>query len=141
MWGSGVIGEIERGNLAPAGFEFSGTAARNRGDDAWLEAKASRMHLLSRLRGQHFLATVMADSAMDVALTLFVGEMQRRPVSEMMLAAANLLSRSETAALIDRLVQAGLAVVTGREPEGRTVGLSPLGSARMRSFINDYPDV
>ena len=111
------------------------------GPDADLESKAARMHMLSRFRGQHFVTPIMADSAMDVMLSLFVGELQRCDVSETTLATANLLSRRETNALIDKLVQAGLAVLTGHEPDGRTVGLSPLGSARMRSFINDYPDV
>jgi AcrR family transcriptional regulator len=118
-----------------------GSGLSGRRDDARLESKASRMHLLNRLRGQHFLAPVMADSAMDVMLSLFVGEMQRRAVSGVALATANLLSRAEVDSLIDRLVQAGLAVITGLEPDGRSVGLTPLGSARMRSFINDYPDV
>lgn len=109
--------------------------------DAGLASKAARMHLLSRFRGQHFVTPIMADSAMDVMLSLFVGELQHCEVSETALVTANILSRKEAASIIDRLVQAGLAVLTGHEPEGRTVGLSPLGSARMRSFVNDYPDV
>jgi hypothetical protein len=106
-----------------------------------LEAKAASMHRLNRFRSQHFVTPVMADSAMDVMLSLFVGELQRRDVSEAALAMANLLSRKETSALVDKLVQAGLAVSTGQDPDGRTVGLSPLGSARMRGYVNDYPDV
>ena len=109
--------------------------------DGELEAKAARMHMLGRFRAQHFITPIMADSALDVMLSLFVGELQRCGVSETALATANLLSRKETSALIDKLVQAGLAVLTGHEPDGRTVGLSPLGSARMRNFVNDYPDV
>ena len=106
-----------------------------------MEAKAARIHKLNRFRGQHFVSHAMADSSMDVMLSLLVGELQNCDVSEMALATANVLSRKETSALVDRLVQAGLAVLTGHEPDGRTVGLSPLGSARMRSFVNDYPDV
>lgn len=109
--------------------------------DASVEAKAARLHRLSRLRGKHFLTQVMADSAMDVMLSLLVGELQSSIVSDTALAVGNLLSKEETEAVIDRLVQAGLAVVTGVEPDRRTVGLTPLGSARMRSFVNDYPDV
>ena len=116
-------------------------AALHAGLEAGLESKAARMHMLSRFRGQHFVTPIMADSAMDVMLSLFVGELQHCDVSETALSTANLLSRRETNVLIDKLVQAGLAVLTGHEPDGRTVGLSPLGSARMRSFINDYPDV
>jgi len=109
--------------------------------DMQMERKAARMHMLGRMRGQHFVTPAMADSALDVMLSLFVGELQNRDVSETTLATANLLSRQATGALIDKLVQAGLVVLTGHEPDGRTVGLSPLGSARMRSFVNDYPDV
>jgi len=111
------------------------------GTDAQLEAKAAHMHMLGRLRGQHFLTPVMADSAMDVMLSLFVGELQSSPVSDTALAVGNLLSPAEADAVFDKLVQAGLAVVTGEMPDRRTVGLTPLGSARMRSFVSDYPDV
>jgi hypothetical protein len=135
-----VIGENQRSSSSPVRFDLA-SGARRTHDAAGLEGKAARMHLLSRLRGQHFLATVMADSPMDLMLSLFVGELQGRSVNETALATANLLNRAEANDFIDRLVQAGLAVITGREPEGRTVGLSPLGSARMRSFVNDYPDV
>lgn len=99
------------------------------------------MHTFGRLRGKHFFTPVMADTAMDVMLSLFVGELQSSKVSDTALAVGNLLNREETDAIIDRLVQAGLAVVTAQEPERRTVGLTPLGSARMRSFVSDYPDV
>jgi predicted transcriptional regulator len=99
------------------------------------------MHMLGRLRGKHFFTPVMADSAMDVMLSLLVGELQSSTVSDTALAVGNLLNRDETETIIDRLVQAGLAVVTGNEPDRRTVGLTPLGSARMRSFVSDYPDV
>ncbi|WP_148276507.1 hypothetical protein [Sphingobium sp. SYK-6] len=109
--------------------------------DVTLEAKATRMHMLGRLRTKHFYAPVMADTAMDVMLSLYVGELQSGAVSDTALALANMLSRNETDAIIDKLVQAELAVTTGQEPEGRTVGLTPLGSARMRSFVNDYPEV
>ena len=109
--------------------------------NAWLEAKATRLHTLGRLRGKHFFTPVMADSPMDVMLSLFVGELQSSKVSDTALAVGNLLNREETETIIDKLVQAGLAVVTGFEPDRRTVGLTPLGSARMRSFVSDYPDV
>jgi len=106
-----------------------------------IEAKATRMHMLGRLRAKHFFTPVMADSAMDVMLSLFVGELQSTTVSETALAVGNMLSPSETQALIGRLVQAALVVVTAPGPDRRTVGLTPLGSARMRSFVSDYPDV
>ena len=97
--------------------------------------------MLGRLRSKHFFAPVMADSAMDTMLSLFVGELQSSSVSDTALAVANLLSREETDLMIDKLVHAGLAIVTGEESERRTVGLTPLGSARMRSFVNDHPEV
>jgi len=106
-----------------------------------LEAKATRMHGLGRLRGKHFLAAVMADSAMDVMLCLLVGELQGIPVSDTALAVGNMLSREETDLMIDKLVNAGLAVVTSHDGNRRIVALTPLGSARMRSFVADYPDV
>ncbi len=109
--------------------------------DASLEAKATRLHMLGRLRGKHFFTPVMADSAMDVMLSLLVGELQSSKVSDTALAVGNLLSKEETSVVIEKLVQSGLAVITGVEPDRRTVGLTPLGSARMRSFVSDYPDV
>ena len=109
--------------------------------NAGLEAKAARMHTLGRLRGKLFFTPVMADNAMNVMLSLLVGELQSSPVSDTALAVANLLSRDETETIIDKLVQAGLAATTGIEPDRRTVGLTPLGSARMRSYVGDYPDV
>ena len=136
-----MLDKVQRG-VWPAFAEgvpqMSGTAARQYGP---LEAKATRMHMLGRLRAKHFFTPVMADSAMNVMLSLFVGELQSSTVSDTALAVGNMLSPAETDALIDTLVQAGLAVVTAQEPDRRTVGLTPLGSARMRSFVSDYPDV
>ena len=106
-----------------------------------LEAKAARLHMLGRLRGKHFFTPVMADSAMDIMLSLLVGDLQSNPVSESLLAVGNMLNREEARSMVDRLVQAGLVTVSGDDPEQRTVGLTPLGSARMRSFVSDYPDV
>lgn len=136
-----MIGQTHRGTTLQSNIEFRRSAAACASSEAEVASKAARMHMLGRFRGQHFVTPIMADSAMDVMLSLFVGELQNCDVSETALATANLLSRKETNALIDRLVQAGLAVLTGHEPDGRTVGLSPLGSARMRGFVNDYPDV
>ena len=136
-----MIGHVRRNIGINSNIEQYCRAALGASHEAGIESKAARIHTLNRFRGQHFLTPVMADSSMDVMLSLFVGEMQDCDVSEMALATANMLSRKETSALVDKLVQAGLAVLTGHEPDGRTVGLSPLGSARMRSFVNDYPDV
>lgn len=135
-----VSNSVQRGMARAPRPGAAGQAGVNE-QDAALEAKASRMHMLSRLRGKHFFTPIMADSAMDVMLSLFVGELQSSTVSDTALAVGNLLSREETAAIIDRLVHAELAVITGEEPDRRTVGLTALGSARMRSFVSDYPDV
>ena len=104
-------------------------------------AKAVRMHALSRLRTRYFTSRMLADSVMDVMLSLFIGELQEIELSEATLALANLLSREEITLLVNNLVHAGLAVVTGDEPERRKVGLTPIGSARTRSYVNDYPVV
>ena len=128
-------------NEVPSPLEAAGATMTDSRSHAGLEAKAARMHTLGRLRGKHFFTPVMADSAMDVMLSLLVGELQSSPVSDTALAVANLLSRDETETIIDKLVQAGLAAITGIEPDRRTVGLTPLGSARMRSYVGDYPDV
>jgi hypothetical protein len=131
---------VQRGDW-PASRDARGLAVTGSRQQAELETKATRLHMLGRLRGKHFFTPVMADSAMDVMLSLFVGELQACAVSDTALAVGNLLNREETDRIVDKLVQAGLAVVTGIEPDRRTVGLTPLGSARMRSFVSDYPDV
>jgi AcrR family transcriptional regulator len=137
-----IVANERMGNgSAFPGHDLRMNAGRGTDEIARLEKKASQMHTIGRLRGKHFLTPVMADSAMEVMLSLFVGELQSTKVSDTALSVANLLSREETESVIDRLVQAGLAVITGHEPDRRTVGLTPLGSARMRSYVNDYPDV
>jgi len=136
-----VSDKMQRGAIPFAAWKSSVADDAEPQADTRLESKAARMHMLGRLRGQHFFTPVMADTAMDVMLSLFVGELQSSPVSDTALAVGNLLTREETDAMIGTLVQAGLAVVTGIEPDRRTVGLTPLGSARMRSFVSDYPDV
>jgi len=136
-----VIRDVHQSVRLSMDVELPGGGTSGARDDAGLETKATRIHTLSRMRGKHFLAPAMADSAMDIMLSLFVGELQSSPVSGAALALANLLSRDETDDLIGTLVQAGLVTTTGLEPERRSVGLTPLGSARMRSFVSAYPDV
>ncbi len=136
-----VTNQMHRSIGLPPAFAHARAMVPSVDSDMQVEQKAARMHMLNRTRGRHFVTPAMADSSLDIMLSLFVGELQQRDVSETTLATANLLSRKATSTLIDKLVQAGLVVLTGHEPDGRTVGLSPLGSARMRSFVNDYPDV
>lgn len=105
-----------------------------------LAAKAQRMLDLTKQREEHFRRSVMADKAMSVMLSLFLAELKAVPLTEATLALINLLDGDEGRDVVESLIHAGLAVVTGANPERRTVGLTPLGSARMRSFISDYPD-
>ena len=83
----------------------------------------------------------MADSTMGVMLSLFLAELQAVSLTEATLRLVGLLEGGEGRRVLDTLVHAGLAIVTGDNPERRSVGLTPLGSARMRSFISDYPDI
>jgi hypothetical protein len=83
----------------------------------------------------------MADNAMSLMLTLFISECQNMAAGEQSIVLANQIAPLEGTALIDTLVQAGLVVATGKMPGRRTVGLSPLGSARMRAYIMDSLDL
>ncbi len=105
-----------------------------------LAVKAQRMLDLTKQREEHFRRSVMADKAMSVMLSLFLAELKAVLLTEATLALINLLDGDEGRGVVESLIHAGLAVVTGENPERRTVGLTPLGSARMRSFISDYPD-
>jgi len=109
--------------------------------DARLEAKARAMHALVKTRDRYFRRAVMADGAMGVILSLFLAELQGIPVTEHTLALINLLEGEEGKGVIHNLIHAGLVVATGANPGRRTVGLTALGSARMRSVISDYPDI
>jgi hypothetical protein len=110
------------------------------GDDR-LGAKAQRMLDLLRKRDACFRRAVMADSRMAVMLSLFLAELKSVPITQDRLGLITLLESDEGRMVVDALTHAGLVAVTGIDPERRMVGLTPLGSARMRSFISDYPDV
>jgi predicted transcriptional regulator len=105
-----------------------------------IEAKAEALHGLGRLRMRHLVARVMADDSMNVMLTLIISECQGMAAGEQSIVLANNLAPLSGAALIDDLVQAGLAVATGKMPGRRSVGLTPLGSARMRAYIAGFPE-
>jgi hypothetical protein len=104
------------------------------------EAKVAKLFDLTRRRDGVFRRSVMADGAMSVMLSLYLCELQSVELADSTLRLTNLLERDEVERVLEQLIQAGLAVVTGDKPDRRTVGLTPLGSARMRSFISDYPD-
>jgi hypothetical protein len=109
-------------------------------DDLALAVRAVRLHELVKVRDHHFRRSIMADSAMAMMLSLFLGELKAISLTQGTLALVNMIDDDEAHPVIESLIHAGLAVVTGGNPERRTVGLTPLGSARMRSFVKDYPD-
>jgi hypothetical protein len=110
-------------------------------NDMGLILRALRLHELVKVRDHHFRRSVMADNAMAMMLSLFLGELKSITLTRSTLALVNMLDDDESETVIHSLIQAGLAVVTGDIPERRSVGLTPLGSARMRSFVGNYPDV
>ncbi|MBO9574926.1 MAG: hypothetical protein J7494_04240 [Sphingobium sp.] len=99
------------------------------------------MHELVKVRDRHFRRSIMADSAMAMMLSLFLGELKSITLTPGTLSLVNMLDEDEAQTILESLIHAGLAVVTGENPERRTVGLTALGSARMRSFVSDYPDL
>jgi hypothetical protein len=109
-------------------------------DDLGLAVRAVRLHELVKVRDYHFRRSVMADGTMAMMLSLFLGELKSVSLTVSTLALVNMLDDDETQTVIESLVHAGLAVVTGITPERGTVGLTPLGSARMRSFVRDHPE-
>ncbi|OJY71149.1 MAG: hypothetical protein BGP16_11170 [Sphingobium sp. 66-54] len=109
--------------------------------DAALEARARRLLGLARLRDEHFRRDVMGDGAMTVMLSLFLADRAAIPLTRANLALTNLLDGNEAERVVECLIHAGLVAQTGANPDRRTVGLTPLGSARMRSYISDYPDI
>ena len=109
-------------------------------DDMDLAVRAVRIHELVKVRDYHFRRSVMADSAMAIMLSLFLGELKLVSLTPTTLALVNMLDDVETQTVIESLIHAGLAVVTGETPGRGTVGLTPLGSARMRSFVRDHPE-
>lgn len=106
-----------------------------------LAAKAQRLLDLVKQRDTYFRRSVMADGSMGVMLSLFLAELKAVPLTEATLALINMLEVDEGRGVVESLIHAGLVVVTGENPERRTVALTPLGSARMRSFISDYPEI
>ena len=109
--------------------------------DLDLVVRAVRLHELAKLRDRHFRRAVMADSALALMLSLFLGELKSVSLTQSTLSLVNMIEDNEATGVIDSLIHAGLAAVTGETPERRTVGLTPLGSARMRSFVSDYPEI
>ena len=104
-----------------------------------LEARAETLHSLCQLRKRHFATPALHDGGMAVMLSLLIAECRSFDVGEQSVLLANDMPPLEGGATIDTLVQAGLVVVTGTMPGRRSVGLTPLGSARMRAYIAGFP--
>lgn len=96
-----------------------------------------RLHRAGRRRARHFGAPIMLDHGMNMMLSLLVAEIEQIVVSEAAILLANEAPADAEPMLIDTLIHAGLAAVAGTKPGRRTVGLTPLGSARMRGFVTE----
>lgn len=106
-----------------------------------LERRARRLHALVKRRDACFMRPVLADHAMAVMLSLFIADLRDEPMTGRALALANLLEASQLSPLLEQLVEAGLVIISGEGDERRRIALSSAGSARMRSFISDFPDI
>src|SRR5512139_697548 len=85
-------------------------------DDLGLAVRAVRLHELIKVRDHHFRRSVMADSAMAMMLSLFLGELQGIALTQGTLSLVNMLDDEDAGAVIQSLIHAGLAVVTGAIP-------------------------
>lgn len=94
------------------------------------ELKATLLHRNNRRRALHFNAPVMADSAMDLMLTLFVGHEQRRVVDRVALAMLNSLTPVRADTLLSSLSEAGLTRI-----EGECWGLTDRGARLMSAYL------
>ncbi len=103
--------------------------------DRTLLDQAMRLHRIGRRRARHFGTPLLLDHDMNMMLSLLIAEIEQIVVSEAAVLLANEAPSAAQAALIDNLILAGLAAATGTMPGRRTVGLTPLGSARMRGFV------
>lgn len=96
-----------------------------------------RLHRVGRRRARHFGPPLLLDHGMNMMLSLLIAEIEQIVVSEAAILLANEAPADAEPALIDNLILAGLAAATGTKPGRRTVGLTPLGSARMRGFVTE----
>ncbi|MEO8722453.1 MAG: hypothetical protein ABI395_02870 [Sphingobium sp.] len=99
-----------------------------------LEA-ASRMHARNRRRASHFNTPVMADSTLDVMLTVMIAYEQHVPIRQNAIALANRLPPENCETLLEALTRAGLLSPKG--PEG-TVQLTAKGIAQMQEYLRNF---
>lgn len=107
------------------------------GFDRMLADEAIRLHRIGRRRARHFGVPMLLDHGMNMMLSLLIAEIEQIVVSEDAVLLANEAPADADPMLIDTLVHAGLAAATGTKPGRRLVGLTPLGSARMRGFVTE----
>ncbi len=81
----------EEGRATPGVAE--GGRALPASPDESREARAARIHAACRVRSAQFPQGPLADHAMALMLTLFISELQGRPLNQAALAQANNLSR------------------------------------------------
>lgn len=96
------------------------------------DAAALRLHAANRHRAAHFGAPVMADSAMDILLSLLLARSNARAPSVAALALAHGMTPDKCHDLIGQMVQAGLVLRAG---DGASVRLSQRGERLLRDYL------
>lgn len=99
-----------------------------------LEA-ATRLHALSRKRTFLFNTPPMADSAMDIMLSVLIAHQQNVQITHLAVAMANRLSQEKCEAFLEALALAGL--VSHKGP-GDTVRLTAKGLDQMQDYIKNF---
>jgi predicted transcriptional regulator len=96
---------------------------------------AAKMHALNRRRAFHFNTPVMADSAMDVMLTVLIAQEQHVPISLNAIIMANRLQQDSCEKLLGDLASAGLLCRKGAEG---AVRLTTKGLAQMQEYLRVF---
>lgn len=117
----------------PGNDFFSGGEADDSGScTECLEMSAVRLHEANQRRILHFNSAVLADSAMDILVSLLIARLHRRPVTGTALAMANRIPPEKCVALLSELAQAGL--VTGNGGQG-PVDLTEQADRQLRAYL------
>ena len=144
-------------------FETDGEVCPVRADDGAragsaqdpIIVKARRLQTLIGRRRALFPEPAMADASMMVMLTLFLAECEDQPLTGAALAHKVGLAVTQAGEVVAALDRAGLVRVGGLHEgsalpgqaqagaglEATKLGLTPMGSARMRSYLGDYPAI
>jgi predicted transcriptional regulator len=110
------------------------SAAVHPGGNATLEA-ATRLHALSRKRAFLFNTPAMADSAMDIMLSVLIAHQQNVQITHLAIAMANRLPQEKCEAFLEALALAGL--ISHKGP-GNTVHLTVKGLDQMQDYIKNF---